>query len=124
MIFNALSHNYDDHTKNFAFLYSESESEGDNGRWTLSPAYDLTFSQGMGEHTTVFAGKGKPTRKLIKALCKDYQYLKADDYIEQTLEALASWETVFADLAINASAGKSIFKVLSDVRSEFLGDGC
>jgi serine/threonine-protein kinase HipA len=123
MIFNALSHNYDDHTKNFAFLYREPEGEGDNGCWTLAPAYDLTFSQGMGEHTTAFSGRGKPTRKLIKALCKDYKYLKPDDYIEQTLEALANWETVFADLTINASAGKSMFNVLSDVRSEFLGEG-
>src|SRR5690606_40466413 len=118
-----LSHNYDDHTKNFAFLYNESGIEGDIGQWTLAPAYDLTFSQGMGEHTTAFAGKGKPTRKLIKALCKDYKYLKPDDYIEQTLEALANWETVFADLTINASAGRPMFKVLSDVRSEFLCEG-
>ena len=56
-----------------------------------------------------------------KALCKDYKYLKPDDYIEQTLEALANRETVFADLTINASAGRPMFKVLSDVRSAFLG---
>lgn len=118
MIFNALSHNYDDHTKNFTFLYNE--GAGGEGRWTLAPAYDLTFSQGMGEHTMAFAGRGKPTRAIIRALCKDYQYLKPDDYIEQTLAALADWKTVFTGLQINRSAGKAMFQVLGDLHAEFL----
>jgi len=37
MVFNVASSNRDDHTKNFSFLMNE---EGD---WSLSPAYDLTF---------------------------------------------------------------------------------
>lgn len=122
MVFNALSHNYDDHAKNFAFLYNEAQTEGESGRWVLAPAYDLTFSQGMGEHSTAFAGRGKPTCKLINALCKDYPYLKPDEYIDQTLAALSSWKTVFAGLAIDLSAGKGLFRVLSDVRSTFLSD--
>ena len=35
MVFNVLARNCDDHTKNFAFLMDR------NGRWTLSPAYDI-----------------------------------------------------------------------------------
>ncbi|VVP59704.1 hypothetical protein PS850_06119 [Pseudomonas fluorescens] len=45
MVFNALFHNYDDHTKNFAFIGREPEKPGDEAVWTLAPAYDLTFSE-------------------------------------------------------------------------------
>lgn len=54
MVFNVLTHNQDDHAKNFAFLMNE------KGDWRLAPAYDLTYSNGPGgEHTTDVAGKGK-----------------------------------------------------------------
>jgi serine/threonine-protein kinase HipA len=38
MIFNVLPASRDDHTNSFSFLMSP------NGRWSFSPAYDLTFS--------------------------------------------------------------------------------
>lgn len=54
MVFNVLTHNRDDHTKNFSFLYTE-----DKG-WRLAPAYDLTYSDTYwGEQTTSVEGKGK-----------------------------------------------------------------
>lgn len=54
MCFNVLTHNRDDHTKNFSFLYTEEEG------WRLAPAYDLTYSSTYwGEQTTSVAGKGK-----------------------------------------------------------------
>lgn len=37
MVFNVAASNRDDHTKNFSFLMNE------NGEWSLSPAYDLTY---------------------------------------------------------------------------------
>ena len=38
MAFNVIAHNVDDHAKNFSFLMDR------KGRWSLAPAYDLTFS--------------------------------------------------------------------------------
>ena len=38
MAFNVIAHNVDDHSKNFSFLMDR------KGRWSLAPAYDLTFS--------------------------------------------------------------------------------
>lgn len=38
MVFNILGRNQDDHVKNIAFLMDQS------GQWSLSPAYDVTFS--------------------------------------------------------------------------------
>ncbi|MBI5487298.1 MAG: type II toxin-antitoxin system HipA family toxin [Deltaproteobacteria bacterium] len=51
--FNVLAHSRDDHVKNFAFILDDA-----TGGWTLSPAYDLTFSLGPGgEHTMAVAGE-------------------------------------------------------------------
>lgn len=53
MCFNVFTHNLDDHTKNFSFLRKDD-------RWTLAPAYDLTYSNTyFGEHTTSVNNKGK-----------------------------------------------------------------
>lgn len=54
MCFNVFAHNRDDHSKNFTFLYRESEK-----KWALSPAYDLTYSNSIGgEHATTVNGNG------------------------------------------------------------------
>lgn len=119
MIFNALSHNYDDHTKNFAFLCKESSHTSHEVTWTLAPAYDLTFAQARGEHSTAFAGHGKPTRKIINQICKDYKFLKANDYIDQTLEALNNWQKLFAQHHISQNAGAGIFRVLEGLHKYF-----
>ena len=39
MCFNVFAHNRDDHSKNFTYLYDDEKD-----RWSLSPAYDLTYS--------------------------------------------------------------------------------
>lgn len=54
MIFNHYARNYDDHARNFSFICR-------NGKWELSPAYDLTPNQTLGEHATSANFKGLPT---------------------------------------------------------------
>jgi len=62
MVFNILSLNKDDHSKNFSFIYK-------NGKWKLSPAYDLVKSYGFNDqHTTTILTKGNPTKEDIFAL--------------------------------------------------------
>lgn len=65
-VFNVLTHNRDDHAKNFAFVM------GADDRWRLSPAFDLTFSQGPGgEHSTSVAGEGRwPTREHLMRVAR------------------------------------------------------
>ncbi|MEE8716079.1 MAG: type II toxin-antitoxin system HipA family toxin [Coriobacteriales bacterium] len=54
MCFNVFAHNQDDHSNNFAWLCAD-------GRWELSPAYDLTYSTSFGgEHSTTVGGHGNP----------------------------------------------------------------
>ena len=56
MVFNVAAENKDDHPKNFAFICQ-------NGKWTLSPAYDLTHSAVgyNGEHATSANNNGNPS---------------------------------------------------------------
>ena len=52
MVLNVLVFNFDDHAKNFAFLMDRS------GKWSLSPAYDITYSKGLAtQHITTIRGK-------------------------------------------------------------------
>ena len=45
MVFNIVARNHDDHSRNFSFLFR-------NGRWELSPAYDLAYSYKPGSRWT------------------------------------------------------------------------
>ncbi len=68
MCFNVFAHNRDDHSKNFSYLYLETEK-----RWRLSPAYDLTYSHSLnGEHaTTVHGNGGDPGLDDLLAVAKE-----------------------------------------------------
>ena len=61
--FNVLAKNMDDHSKNFAYLYSE-----ERGGYVLSPAYDLTRTFGQKEHEMTCMGEGAPGRDDLMAL--------------------------------------------------------
>ena len=57
--FNVFLGNQDDHGRNFAFLFDDSDR-----RWRLSPAYDITVSRTyFGEHSTTVMGKGRDIGK-------------------------------------------------------------
>ncbi|MGP3699826.1 type II toxin-antitoxin system HipA family toxin [Rhodobacter sp. NSM] len=64
MAFNVFAHNRDDHLKNHAFLMDA------GGRWRLSPAYDVSFSDGPGgEHHLAVAGEGRrPGRQHVESV--------------------------------------------------------
>lgn len=85
-VFNVLAHNKDDHVKNFALI----EAAGD---WQLSPAYDLTFSNGMGgaEHMTSVMGKGQPTLADLQRLGERLGIDQAETIVRDTFEAVAAW---------------------------------
>jgi len=113
MVFNALAHNHDDHSKNFAYLF-------DRGRWMLSPAYDLTFARVRGmadEHTTAFAGAGLPTCKALRKVCEPFSFLKVDQYIERTLDALSGWRGLCRELDIVGQQEAEIQVALEQVRT-------
>ncbi len=87
--FNVLSHNRDDHSKNFAFLMDSS------GKWKVSPAYDITFSSGpFGEHCSMIMGEGKnPAYKHLVALAANFNIIPADakKIIDEVQSSINNW---------------------------------
>jgi serine/threonine-protein kinase HipA len=68
-VFNAALSVRDDHAKNFAFILNPLN------QWDLSPAYDLTYMEGLGgHHTMTFAGgrSRDPTRDDLLRLASHY----------------------------------------------------
>lgn len=88
-IFNVMAHNRDDHAKNFSFLMNEF------GEWKLSPAYDLTYSNGPGgEQSTMVMGEGRNiTIEHLVKLGLEAKISKEliDQIIEKTRNSLSKW---------------------------------
>ncbi|MEM1244621.1 MAG: type II toxin-antitoxin system HipA family toxin [Pseudomonadota bacterium] len=106
-VFNILSHNRDDHAKNFSFLMDS------KGNWSVSPAYDLTFSSGPnGEHCTMIMGEGKnPTIKHLLQLADvaDIKKNQAIEIIDEVRSAVSKW-ALFADEANVTSASRKMIQ--------------
>lgn len=85
--FNVLSHNRDDHAKNFSFLLNE------RNEWVFAPAYDLTFSYGPGgEQSTMVMGEGKnPGAEHLQALGKKHGLKNAPDILARIQKAVSHW---------------------------------
>lgn len=105
-VFNTLSHNRDDHGKNFSFLMDSS------GQWKLAPAYDLTFSSGpRGHQSTMVMGEGQApsTDHLIRlGLEANLSRSEIDTIVERTKHALDQWET----LSKNHGVSKANIKLI------------
>lgn len=110
-VFNVMSHNRDDHSKNFSFLMDA------QGTWTVSPAYDLTFSSGpAGEHSTMIMGEGKnPTKKHLLKLASigNIKQDKAVGIIYQVVAATEKWYEFAGAAGVSKLQTKNIGEALS-----------
>lgn len=95
LVFNVLANNTDDHNKNFSFLMDES------GRWSLAPAYDMTYIFSVGDympethHCLLVKGKyTEITLHDVLELAADNGIRKADTIIADVVEALRSFRTL------------------------------
>ena len=96
MVFNVLTHNKDDHAKNFAFLR---RPQG----WVLSPAYDLTFSTGLNnQHTTDIAGSGNPDLADIERLARDCGIRQWQEIVGQVSTATVQWADIARQRGVSA----------------------
>jgi len=110
--FNIYSHNRDDHSKNFSWLMD------DSGKWTLAPAYDLTYSStAIGEHNTRVAGEGaNPGRKHIVALAEEFSIARPNEIIEEVQEAIAQWPKIAKECGVSAASIKRIQTTFEQLR--------
>lgn len=98
MVFNVLSRNCDDHTKNFSFMMNQ------KGEWSLSPAYDVCHayrpdSQWVSQHALSINGKRKNiTRDDLLEVGKLMNIKRANDLIDEVKNSCAKW-MFFADTA-------------------------
>lgn len=92
--FNVFAHNRDDHSRNFAFLMDA------NGAWKVSPAYDLTWSQGPGgEHTLLVDTEGaNPKREHLEKLAAALDIKRSKLLIDEVRSAVAQFHR-FAEKA-------------------------
>ena len=91
MVFNVVSRNQDDHTKNISFLMTP------DGKWQLSPAYDVTWAynptgEWTSQHQMSINGKWTDiTRSDLMAVAGSMHINRPDEIIEQVQDAVAAW---------------------------------
>lgn len=109
-VFNIFAHNRDDHAKNFSFLMNI------QGEWSVSPAYDLTFSSGPGgEHCTTIMGEGKnpnATHLLKLADIAGIQRLKAMRILDEVSAAVSKWPQFAEEAGVTRRSSQLIQKYL------------
>lgn len=105
-VFNVLCYNRDDHAKNFSFLMDQ------EGKWSISPAYDLTFSSGpAGEHCSTIMGEGKnPTAIHLLKLAKlvDIKKETALKILEEVKNATTDWNVFAKNVGVSPTSAKTI----------------
>ncbi len=113
MIFNLVGRNQDDHAKNFAFTMDK------NGIWNLSPAYDITYSNGAGytkNHQISLNGKTNDfTLKDILGLAKKHSIKEnvAKENLEQIVEVFSGFKNRAGELDIR---GTTIQRIVNELR--------
>ena len=111
--FNVFAHNRDDHVKNFAFIRQA------EGEWSLSPAYDITFSHGVrGQHNMMVMGNGDPTSKELLGLADDAQISKpkARAMLDAVRASIAEWPKVARRFDLSQKTTGNLARVFSERR--------
>lgn len=109
MVFNVMSRNCDDHTKNFAFIMHKS------GDWKLSPAYDVCHafrpgSEWVSQHALSINGKRKNiTRQDLLTVGKSMNIKNAEEIIDKVAKVVSNWnhyaDAVKVDIPLRDSIG-------------------
>lgn len=108
MVFNVVSRNHDDHTKNFSFLMDR------QGKWQLAPAYDLCYSYSpsrkwTNRHQMSLNGKQENfTYQDLIDVAKNTGINKPDAIIEKTVETVSRWMDYAKDCGVKESHARQI----------------
>lgn len=112
MVFNVIARNQDDHTKNISFLMDK------EGKWSLSPAYDMSWSynpQGTwtAKHQMSVNNKwDNISRDDLLAVAKNVNIKRAGEIIEQVKDGVSKWTTFAAEEEIPHDMAKAIDSTL------------
>lgn len=108
MTFNIMARNLDDHTKNISFLM------GPDGKWQLSPAYDITYAHNpagkwTNEHQMSANGKRDHfTRDDLIVVGDSIGLRRADAIVDDVANAVATWPAVATSAGIRPDVIREI----------------
>jgi len=112
MVFNVLARNCDDHTKNFAFLMDQ------NGKWTLSPAYDICYAYRPGslwvsaQSLTVNGKREGIDEADFLEVARQMNIKKPEDKITQVKSAVGRWGEFADEVGVDSALRDSIATTL------------
>lgn len=110
MVFNIVTRNQDDHVKNIAFLMDR------KGRWSLSPAFDITWSYNpegdwTSRHQMSVNGKRDDfTREDLEAVAERASMKRGRwrEILQDVVDAACAWPEYAAEAGIPASISEEI----------------
>jgi len=94
MVFNVISRNHDDHTKNISFLMNK------KGEWSLSPAYDISYcynpkGEWTSQHQMSINNKWTDfTIEDFHAVAQNIHLKNCNAIIEQVCDAVSQWKSI------------------------------
>ena len=109
MVFHVVVRNQDDHTKNISFLM------GDDGRWRLSPAYDMGYAYNpiggwTAMHQMSIGGKfDSITKADLMAFAKANNIKDAGEVIEKVVEETGHWPELAKECDVPSQMVDRIF---------------
>lgn len=112
MVFNVIARNQDDHTKNISFLMDK------HGTWSLSPAYDMSWSYNpVGAWTSMHQMSVNNkwddiTREDLLAVAKNVNIKHAGEIIEHVKDGVSRWSTFATEQGIPQDITKAIDSTL------------
>jgi len=101
MLFNIIARDLDDHTKNIAFLMQR------DGKWALSPAYDVTYSHNpagkwTNQHQMSLNGKRDHfTREDLIHVGESISLSKPEETLNDVITAVEQWPEYAKDAEVN-----------------------
>jgi len=110
MVFNVLSKNCDDHTKNFSFKLEK------GGEWELSPAYDICYAYDpksiwVSQHALSINGKRKAHQlEDFLTIAKSMNIKKGKSLVEEIANVVGQWE----EFANEAGVSKDLMRRVKD----------
>jgi serine/threonine-protein kinase HipA len=112
MVFNVMSRNCDDHTKNFSFIMDKI------GQWKLAPAFDICHSYRPGsawvsQHSMSINGKRQNiTRADLLLVAKKMNIKKADTIIDKVHDTVSKWSDFATQTNVEKDLKEAITKTL------------
>lgn len=112
IVFNVVARNQDDHTKNISFLMDK------NGKWSLSPAYDMCYAfnpNGDWTATHQMSVNGKYddiSRQDLLELATRENIKKPNEIIDYTIDTIAKWNSFAEESGVPKEIAQEIYKNL------------